>query len=59
MSLAAVSPVNDLSGSKAIEKLTSLLDKLDKEGLKAYIILSEIQKEQTLLEESRKIGSKS
>lgn len=46
-------------GLAQVEKLNTLLQKLDKDGLKAYIIYSELQKAEKQLEESRKIGSKS
>lgn len=53
------SPSESVIGSAQIEKLNALLSKLDRDGLKAYIIYSELQKEQIRLDESRKIGSKS
>ncbi|RHJ83554.1 phage tail tape measure protein [Parabacteroides sp. AM08-6] len=55
-----ISPVVYPDNSKdAINKLDNLLNKLDRDGIKAYIIYSEYQKVQKQLEESRKIGSKS
>ncbi|MCL3853571.1 hypothetical protein M1P97_20005 [Parabacteroides sp. GYB001] len=56
----ALTPSTSVVGSDAISKLYDLLIKIDQEGgLKAYIIYSEFQKQQSRLEESRKIGSKS
>lgn len=53
-------PSMSVAGSDAIKRLYDLLQKIDREGgLKAYIIYSEFQKQQSRLEESRKIGSKS
>ena len=56
----ALTPSTSVAGTDAINKLYDLLIKIDREGgLKAYIIYSELQKQQSRLEESRKIGSKS
>lgn len=49
----------DKKTSDVLLQLVSLFTKLDKSGLKAYVIASELQKEQIRLDESRKIGSKS
>lgn len=59
VSTTATSSDSSIVSNVDIAKLNAILQKLDKEGLKAYIIYSEFQKEQTRLEESRKIGSKS
>lgn len=57
---ANITPANSIVGTEVITKLYDLLQKIDKEGgLKAFIIYSELQKQQELLNESRKIGSKS
>lgn len=57
---ANITPANSIAGTEVITKLYDLLQKIDKEGgLKAFIIYSELQKQQELLNESRKIGSKS
>lgn len=57
---ANITPANSIAGTEVITKLYDLLQKIDKEGgLKAFIIYSELQKHQELLNESRKIGSKS
>lgn len=55
-----ITPASSIAGTEVITKLYELLQKIDKEGgLKAFIIYSELQKQQELLNESRKIGSKS
>lgn len=56
----ALTPSTSVAGTDTISKLYDLLVKIDQEGgLKAYIIYSEFQKQQSRLDESRKIGSKS
>lgn len=55
-----ITPASSIAGTEVITKLYELLQKIDKEGgLKAFIIYSELQKQQELLNESRIIGSKS
>ena len=41
-----------------IRRLNELLDKLDRDGVQAWLIYSEFEKEQKRLEQARKIGSK-
>ena len=41
-----------------IRRLNELLDKLERNGVQAWLIYSEFEKERKRLEESRNIGSK-
>lgn len=47
-----------IAGSAYIDKLNALLQKLDKEGIKAYVVYNDYIKAKETLDKSKKIGSK-
>ena len=49
---------NTMNMDVDIRRLNELLDKLDRDGVQAWLIYSEFEKEQKRLEQARKIGSK-
>lgn len=52
------SPVDSLVGMDTINKLYALFHKLDKEGLKAYVVYSDLERKKQTLEKTRKLGGK-
>lgn len=52
------SPIDSLAGSETIKKLYDLLHKIDKEGFRAYVVYSDIERKKQTLDKTRKLGGK-
>lgn len=52
------SPADSIVGMDTINKLYDLLQKLDREGLKAYVVYSDLERKKQTLEKTRKLGGK-
>lgn len=52
------SPSESIVGNDAIKKLYDLLYKLDKEGFRAYVVYSDIERKKQTLDKTRKLGGK-
>jgi hypothetical protein len=52
------SPIDSLAGSETIKKLYDLLHKIDKEGFRAYVVYSDIERKKQTLDKTRRLGGK-
>lgn len=52
------SPSESIVGNEAIKKLYDLLYKLDKEGFRAYVVYSDIERKKQTLDKTRRLGGK-